>query len=320
MRVLLIGSQRIHRPLRRRPPARRPGRPAHRARPRRRRRRPLRPRHRQPGRAHPLPRRGPPGSSSTPQAPPRRRPRTHPAQHRRRGHRLARRCAAADAVPAWCRSAAVPSTGPASPAPPPPRTPYRAPAAPYGVSKLAATELILGSGLDAVVLRVFSPAGPGTPAGSPLGRLAEAMRRAMQAGDGELKLGGLGVQARLRGRTRCRAGRARRLALRRTGGDQHRLRPRRPARETPPPSSRAWPDTAVPSTNSTPRPGRCAAPSAIPGPTRAPGPRWRTRTRTAAAAGSRPTCAPRATGSAGGPASTSRNPLADIWMEAACRI
>jgi nucleoside-diphosphate-sugar epimerase len=68
------------------------------------------------------------------------------------------------------------------------------PGGPYGVSKLAATELVLGSGLDAVVLRVFSPAGPGTPAGSPLGRLAEAMRRAMQSGDGDLKLGGLGTQ------------------------------------------------------------------------------------------------------------------------------
>ncbi|MGW3406992.1 NAD-dependent epimerase/dehydratase family protein, partial [Streptomyces zhihengii] len=45
------------------------------------------------------------------------------------------------------------------------------PGGPYGVSKLAATELVLGSGLDAVVLRVFSPVGPGTPAGSPLGRL-----------------------------------------------------------------------------------------------------------------------------------------------------
>ncbi|MFI2375986.1 NAD-dependent epimerase/dehydratase family protein [Streptomyces sp. NPDC018964] len=68
------------------------------------------------------------------------------------------------------------------------------PGGPYGVSKLAATELVLGSGLDAVVLRVFSPVGPGTPAGSPLGRLAEAMRRAMQSGDNELKLGGLGAQ------------------------------------------------------------------------------------------------------------------------------
>jgi nucleoside-diphosphate-sugar epimerase len=68
------------------------------------------------------------------------------------------------------------------------------PGGPYGVSKLSASELVLGSGLDAVVLRVFSPVGPGTPAGSPLGRLAEAMRRAMQSGDGELKLAGLGVQ------------------------------------------------------------------------------------------------------------------------------
>ncbi|MFJ4923651.1 NAD-dependent epimerase/dehydratase family protein [Streptomyces sp. NPDC088725] len=68
------------------------------------------------------------------------------------------------------------------------------PGGPYGVSKLSASELVLGSGLDAVVLRIFSPVGPGTPAGSPLGRLAEAMRRAMQAGDGELKLAGLGVQ------------------------------------------------------------------------------------------------------------------------------
>lgn len=42
------------------------------------------------------------------------------------------------------------------------------PGGPYGVSKLAATELVLGSGLDAVVLRVFSPVGPGTPVSSPL--------------------------------------------------------------------------------------------------------------------------------------------------------
>ncbi|MCF6526429.1 NAD(P)-dependent oxidoreductase [Streptomyces sp. JJ36] len=68
------------------------------------------------------------------------------------------------------------------------------PGGPYGVSKLAATELVLGSGLDAVVLRVFSPLGPGTPAGSPMGRLAEAMRRAMQQGDSELKLPGLAAQ------------------------------------------------------------------------------------------------------------------------------
>jgi nucleoside-diphosphate-sugar epimerase len=68
------------------------------------------------------------------------------------------------------------------------------PGGPYGVSKLAATELVLASGLDAVVLRVFSPAGPSTPAGSPLGRLADGMRRAMQQGETELRLAGLSVQ------------------------------------------------------------------------------------------------------------------------------
>lgn len=84
--------------------------------------------------------------------------------------------------------------GPSQPGSSTPEDAIPRPGGPYGVSKLAATELVLGSGLDAVVLRVFSPVGPGTPAGSPLGRLAEAMRRAMQAGDGELKLGGLTVQ------------------------------------------------------------------------------------------------------------------------------
>lgn len=63
----------------------------------------------------------------------------------------------------------------------------------YGVSKLTATELVLGSCLDAVVLRVFSPVGPGTPLGSPLGRIADALRRAMQNGESEVKVGGLSV-------------------------------------------------------------------------------------------------------------------------------
>jgi nucleoside-diphosphate-sugar epimerase len=68
------------------------------------------------------------------------------------------------------------------------------PGTPYGVSKLAATELVLSSGLDAIVLRVFTPVGSGTPTASPLGRLAEALRRAMQSGDAELKLGALAAQ------------------------------------------------------------------------------------------------------------------------------
>ncbi len=68
------------------------------------------------------------------------------------------------------------------------------PGGPYGVSKLAAAELVLGSGLDAIVLRVFTPVGPGTPAASPLGRLAEALRRAMQNGENELRTGNLGAR------------------------------------------------------------------------------------------------------------------------------
>ena len=172
------------------------------------------------------------------------------------------------------------------------------PGGPYGVSKLAATELVLGSGLDAVVLRVFSPGGPGTPAGSPLGRLAEAMRRAMQSGDSELKLGGLGVQrdfvdvrdvaravhaaslSAAQGVVNIGSGRAVRLrdaaaVLARVagyGGSLHEL-------DCPP--------------------GRLRSPSARPAPTRTTSRPPRTPTRTAAAAGSRPTCAPRATGSAG---------------------
>lgn len=68
------------------------------------------------------------------------------------------------------------------------------PGGPYGVSKLAASELVLGSDLDAIVLRVFSPVGPGTPTASPLGRLADAMRRALQNGDPDITLPGLAVR------------------------------------------------------------------------------------------------------------------------------
>ncbi|MHA7957974.1 NAD-dependent epimerase/dehydratase family protein [Streptomyces sp. L500] len=48
----------------------------------------------------------------------------------------------------------------------------------YGASKLAGTLAVTGSGLDAVVLRVFNPVGPGAPAASLPGRLAAELRRA----------------------------------------------------------------------------------------------------------------------------------------------
>jgi nucleoside-diphosphate-sugar epimerase len=54
------------------------------------------------------------------------------------------------------------------------------PIGPYGLTKLCGTELALGAGLDSVVLRVFDTVGPGVPAGSLFGRLAENLRRALE--------------------------------------------------------------------------------------------------------------------------------------------
>jgi nucleoside-diphosphate-sugar epimerase len=69
------------------------------------------------------------------------------------------------------------------------------PAGAYGVTKLAATRLIeLGraTGLDAVVLRVFNPVGPGAPATILPGRLVSELRQA--AADGrDVRLGPLGA-------------------------------------------------------------------------------------------------------------------------------
>jgi nucleoside-diphosphate-sugar epimerase len=56
----------------------------------------------------------------------------------------------------------------------------------YAATKLAGTELVLGSGLDAVVLRLFTMVGPGTPRHSPFGRIAESLRVAMQNGERQL--------------------------------------------------------------------------------------------------------------------------------------
>lgn len=69
------------------------------------------------------------------------------------------------------------------------------PLSPYGVSKLAATQLAMnarGSGLvDAVVLRVFNPIGPGVAASSVLGRAATHLRRAIDEGATSIILGPL---------------------------------------------------------------------------------------------------------------------------------
>jgi NDP-hexose 4-ketoreductase len=67
------------------------------------------------------------------------------------------------------------------------------PAGIYGATKLAGTrlvELAAAAGLDAVVLRVFNPVGPGAPPGSLAGRLAAELRQARAHGT-EVRVGSL---------------------------------------------------------------------------------------------------------------------------------
>jgi nucleoside-diphosphate-sugar epimerase len=68
------------------------------------------------------------------------------------------------------------------------------PVSAYGITKLASTSLVrdavTAGRLDGVVLRVFNPIGPGLPAGTVLGRAAEAIRAALPEGD-DITLGPL---------------------------------------------------------------------------------------------------------------------------------
>jgi len=67
------------------------------------------------------------------------------------------------------------------------------PAGIYGATKLAGTrlvELAATAGLDAVVLRVFNPVGPGAPRSSLPGKLAAELRLAIQNGT-DIRLGSL---------------------------------------------------------------------------------------------------------------------------------
>ena len=71
------------------------------------------------------------------------------------------------------------------------------PITPYGVTRLASTQLVLlavsGQRLDAAVLRVFNPIGPGTPPENLLGRAAASMRAALRDGKDTVTLGPLGA-------------------------------------------------------------------------------------------------------------------------------
>ncbi|GAA4863561.1 NAD(P)-dependent oxidoreductase [Kitasatospora terrestris] len=78
--------------------------------------------------------------------------------------------------------------GPVPPAGPIPESAEPRPVGPYGVSKLAGTELVLASGLDALVLRIFDVVGPGSPTASLFGRLAEGLRRALEQDEHQVRM------------------------------------------------------------------------------------------------------------------------------------
>ncbi|MCW5249653.1 MULTISPECIES: NAD-dependent epimerase/dehydratase family protein [unclassified Streptomyces] len=61
----------------------------------------------------------------------------------------------------------------------------------YGATKLAGTVVLTVSGLDAVVLRVGNPVGPGAPAGGLPGRVAGLLREAGTGPEAVLRLGDL---------------------------------------------------------------------------------------------------------------------------------
>lgn len=69
------------------------------------------------------------------------------------------------------------------------------PVGPYGVTKLAGSQLVLAAGrakaVDAVVLRVFNPIGGGMAAGTLPGRAVAAMRAALAGGERRISLGSL---------------------------------------------------------------------------------------------------------------------------------
>ncbi|WP_256107006.1 NAD(P)-dependent oxidoreductase [Streptomyces sp. ODS05-4] len=65
------------------------------------------------------------------------------------------------------------------------------PAAPYGATKLAGTVAVTASGLDAVVLRVGNPVGPGAPVAGLPGSVARALRDAGPGPEAVLRVGDL---------------------------------------------------------------------------------------------------------------------------------
>ncbi|MER5528038.1 NAD(P)-dependent oxidoreductase [Streptomyces sp. NPDC002677] len=81
--------------------------------------------------------------------------------------------------------------GPGTPDAPVTESAPTCPAAPYGATKLAGTVAVTASGLDAVVLRVGNPVGPGAPAASLPGRITALLREAGPDPEAVLRLGDL---------------------------------------------------------------------------------------------------------------------------------
>ncbi|QCD60148.1 NAD-dependent epimerase/dehydratase family protein [Streptomyces hawaiiensis] len=81
--------------------------------------------------------------------------------------------------------------GPGVPGTPVTESAATRPVGPYGATKLAGTVAVTASGLDAVVLRVGNPVGPGAPPSGLPGRIAALLREAGPGPEAVLRLGDL---------------------------------------------------------------------------------------------------------------------------------
>ncbi|MFI2632769.1 NAD-dependent epimerase/dehydratase family protein [Streptomyces collinus] len=81
--------------------------------------------------------------------------------------------------------------GPGAPGIPVTESAATCPVGPYGATKLAGTVAVTDSGLDAVVLRVGNPVGPGAPPSGLPGRIAALLRETGPGPEAVLRLGDL---------------------------------------------------------------------------------------------------------------------------------
>ncbi|MEU2060749.1 NAD(P)-dependent oxidoreductase [Streptomyces sp. NPDC013455] len=81
--------------------------------------------------------------------------------------------------------------GPGTPGVPVTESAPACPVTPYGATKLAGTVAVTSAALEAVVLRVGNPVGPGAPAASLPGRLAALLRSAGRDAEAVVRLGDL---------------------------------------------------------------------------------------------------------------------------------